>query len=169
MRILSLSLLLSLSLCPFTHVIRRLDAIIRLAAAARSWAISERCIKYLALLASKVLILAAADDDDAFYLFLQKHPPACIELLLWPPGLSRAHSTSLTIPLASPACTTAPSRTSCLDVLIALLAGSGHRWTRDLLASTSKILLRSFRPWPIYTSFPRLITHMQHAAGRSPT
>jgi len=65
--------------------------------------------------------------------------------LLWPPGLSQAHSSSLTIPLASPAYTTAPSRTSCLDVLIALLAGSRHRWTRDLLASTSKILLRSFR------------------------
>ena len=30
-------------------------------------------------------------------------------------------------------------------MLIALLAGSRHRWTRDLLASTSKILLRSFR------------------------
>ena len=54
------SLALTFSLCAHSHVIRRLDAIIRLAAAARSWAISERCIKYLAFLASKVLILAAA-------------------------------------------------------------------------------------------------------------
>jgi hypothetical protein len=55
LRVLYLLLLLSICVCSCKAGIRRLDAIIRLAAAARSWAISERCIKYLALLASKVL------------------------------------------------------------------------------------------------------------------
>ena len=54
---------LPIPVCSFKAVIHRLDAIIRLAAAARSWAISERCIKYLALLASKVFILAAASTS----------------------------------------------------------------------------------------------------------
>jgi len=149
-----------LSLCTFIHVIRRLDAIIRLAAAARSVAISERCIKYLALLASKVLILAAAATCLHRPLALAAGPvTSTFQFTYNPSRFPCLHNRSVSHIMSR-----------CADCAI---GGLSPQVDKGFASINKQNPVEVFPPnwpnWPIYTSFLRLIPHMQHAADPSPT
>ena len=149
-----------LSLCTFIHVIRRLDAIIRLAAAARSWAISERCIKYLALLASKVLILAAAATCLHRPLALAAGPvTSTFQFTYNPSRFPCLHNRSVSHIMSR-----------CANCAI---GGLSPQVDNGFASINKQNPVEVFPPiwpsWPIDTSFLRLIPHMQHAADPSPT
>ena len=160
LRVLYLLLLLSICVCSCKAGIRRLDAIIRLAAAARSWAISERCIKYLALLASKVLILAAA--------------ATCLHR---PLALAAGPVTSTFQFTCNPFCFPCLYNRSVSHIMSrcakCAIGGLSPQVDNGFASINKQNPVEVFPPiwpnWPIDTSFLRLIPHMQHAADPSPT